>query len=76
MKLHIKEYSRDLMNTEGVRAGFNVELLEGDNNWPVVMEAVREIDHRGGWLTAEVNGGDREHLKKISSQMDRIIVYL
>jgi len=76
MKLHIKEYSRELMNTKGVREGFNVDLLKGDNNWPVVMKAVREINHKGGWLTAEVNGGDRNHLKKISSQMDQIIAYL
>lgn len=76
MKLHIKEYSRELMNTKGVREGFNVDLLKGDNNWPVVMRAVREINHKGGWLTAEVNGGDRNYLKKISSQMDQIIAYL
>lgn len=76
MKLHIKEYSRELMNTKGVREGFNVDLLEGDNNWPVVMRAVREINHKGGWLTAEVPGGDRNHLKKISTQMDQIIAYL
>ena len=50
MKLHIKEFSRDIMNTRGLREGFNVELLEGDNNWPVVMEAVRDIRHDGGWL--------------------------
>jgi len=76
MKLHIKEYSRELMNTKGIREGFKVELLEGDNNWPVVMEAIRKINYQGGWLTAEVGGGNREHLKKISSQMDRIIAYL
>ncbi|WP_019538818.1 sugar phosphate isomerase/epimerase family protein [Proteiniphilum acetatigenes] len=73
IRLHIKEYSRELMKRKGVREGFNVELLEGDNNWPEVMKAVRGIDHRGGWLTAEVSGGDRNYLKKISSQMDRII---
>lgn len=76
MKLHIKEYSRELMNTKGVREGFNVDLLKGDNNWPVVMKAVREINHKGGWLTAEVSGGDRNHLMKIFSQMDQIIGYL
>lgn len=75
MKLHIKEYSRELMNSKGLWEGFKIDLLEGDNNWPVVMEAVRGINYRGGWLTAEVGGGDREHLKKISSQMDRIIAY-
>jgi L-ribulose-5-phosphate 3-epimerase len=76
MKLHIKEFSRELMNTAGLREGFNVDLLKGDNNWPVVMKAVSEIKHQGGWLTAEVPGGDRIHLKKISEQMDEIISYL
>lgn len=76
MKLHIKEFSRELMNSKGLREGFKVDLLKGDNNWPVVMKAVSEINHRGGWLTAEVTGGDRNHLKQISMQMDEIISYL
>lgn len=76
MKLHIKEYSRELMNTKGLWEGFNVNLLEGDNNWPVVMKAVSEINYKGGWLTAEVSGGDRTRLKDVSERMDKIIAYL
>ena len=76
MKLHIKEFSRELMNSQGLWEGFNVELLKGDNNWPVVMKALSKISHTGGWLTAEVTGGDRTHLKKISTQMDEIISLL
>lgn len=76
MKLHIKEYSRKIMNEEGLRKGFQVNLLEGDNNWPVVMKAVHEINHQGGWLTAEVNGGDRKRLQDVSERMDKIISYL
>jgi hexulose-6-phosphate isomerase len=76
MKLHLKEFSRELMNTKGLWEGFKVDLLKGDNNWPVVMKAVSEINHQGGWLTAEVSGGDRNHLKQISTQMDEIISYL
>ena len=76
MKLHIKEYSRELMNTKGLWEGFKVELLEGDNNWPVVMKAVSDINHKGGWLTAEVNGGDRTRLEDLSERMDKIIAYL
>ena len=76
MKLHIKEFSKELMNTKGLREGFNVNLLEGDNNWPVVMKAVSDINHRGGWLTAEVSGGDRTRLKDVSERMDRIIAML
>jgi len=69
MRLHIKEFSRENMNSKGLREGFKVDLLEGDNNWPVVMKAVRDIGHKGGWLTAEVPGGDLTHLKKISAQI-------
>ncbi|WP_298648422.1 sugar phosphate isomerase/epimerase family protein [uncultured Proteiniphilum sp.] len=75
VKLHIKEFSRELMNSKGLWEGFKVDLLKGDNNWPVVMKGIREIKHTGGWLTAEVPGGDRNHLKNISAQMDRIISY-
>lgn len=76
MKLHIKEFSREKMNKEGLWKGFDVNLLEGDNNWMVVMKAVSEINHRGGWLTAEVSGGDRTRLKDISERMDKIIAML
>ena len=76
MKLHIKEFSRELMNTKGLREGFKVNLLEGDNNWPVVMKALSEINHQGGWLTAEVSGGDRVRLKDVSERMDKIIAFL
>jgi L-ribulose-5-phosphate 3-epimerase len=76
VKLHIKEFSRKIMNEEGLREGFKVNLLEGDNNWPVVMNAVNEVNHKGGWLIAEVSGGDRVHLKDVSERMDTIISYL
>jgi hexulose-6-phosphate isomerase len=72
LKLHIKEFSRDLMNKEGLWAGFKVNLLEGDNNWPAVMKAVRETNYKGGWITAEVDGGDRTRLQDISKRMDKI----
>lgn len=76
MKLHIKEFSVKKMFDEGLREGFNVNLLEGDNNWPTVMKAVSDVGHKGGWLTAEVRGGDRVRLKDISKRMDEIISYL
>ncbi len=76
MKLHIKEYSRKIMDEEGLRKGFRINLLEGDNNWPVVMNAVKEINYRGGWITAEVNGGDRKRLQDVSERMDKIFAYL
>lgn len=76
MKIHVKEFSRQLMNDEGLRKGFQVNLLDGDNNWPEIMKAVKEINYNGGWIIAEVSGGDRNRLKDISERMDKIIRYV
>jgi hexulose-6-phosphate isomerase len=51
-KLHIKEFSRKKRNEEGLWKGFEVEYLEGDNNWPAVMQALDETGYKG-WGTAE-----------------------
>ena len=73
VKLHIKEFSRKKMNDEGLWKGFDVELTEGDINWPGVMESLRKTNYHGEWMIAEVNGGDRKRLAQISEQMDRIL---
>ena len=70
-KLDIKEYSRELENTKGTREGFNVEIGEGDCDWPTVLAALKEIGFRG-WASAEVRGGDESRLREISERMDRI----
>jgi hexulose-6-phosphate isomerase len=70
-RLHIKEYSRKKRDAEGLWKGFNVELLEGDCDWPAVMKAVNEIGF-DGWATAEIPGGDAKRLKEIAERMDRI----
>jgi L-ribulose-5-phosphate 3-epimerase len=72
-KLHIKEFSRKKMEEHGPRAGFNVEFLEGDNDWPTVMQALDEIPYRG-WSMAEQGGGDTpEGLKNLSDRMEKIL---
>ena len=71
-KVHIKEYSTRLADSQGKRAGFNVQLTEGDVNWPAVMKALDEINY-SGWAITEQPGGDtlkgltdlRERLEKI-----------
>ena len=70
-KLDIKEFSRAKSDKEGLRKGFQVELLEGDCDWPAVMAALREIGYVG-WGAAEIPGGGRERLKEIAARMDRI----
>ncbi len=71
LKIDIKEYSRDKQRNEGIWKGFQVELTEGDCNWPEVNKALREVGYQG-WGSAEVPGGDRERLAKISQLMDKI----
>ena len=71
LKLDIKEYSRKKRDAEGLWKGFQVELLEGDCNWPAVMAALDEIGY-SGWGTAEIPGGDKQRLTAIAERMDRI----
>lgn len=71
MKIDIKEFSRKKQQDEGLWKGFNVELLEGDCNWPVVNQALAKIGY-SGWASAEVPGGDRKRLEVISQKMDGI----
>ena len=72
VQLHIKEYSRDKMNSAGLWKGFDVKLLEGDNNWPAIMKAVDDIGYTG-WAIAEQSGGNSlEGLKDLSSRIDKI----
>jgi len=76
-KLHIKEFSRKKMNEKGLHAGFAVEYLEGDNDWPAVMKAVDQIGYQGwanaepGWKPKGVDGAER--LRQISEKMDQIL---
>ncbi|HEY4312304.1 MAG TPA: sugar phosphate isomerase/epimerase family protein [Pirellulales bacterium] len=71
LKLDIKEFSRKKQNDEGLGKGFDVELLEGDCDWPAVMAALRSIGYTG-WATAEIPGGGRERLQAIAGRMDRV----
>jgi L-ribulose-5-phosphate 3-epimerase len=46
-KLHIKEFSRKKRDSLGLWKGFDVPLLEGDDNWPAVMKALDEVGYKG-----------------------------
>jgi L-ribulose-5-phosphate 3-epimerase len=71
-KIHIKEYSREKAKEEGVYRGFDVELTEGDCDWPSVMKALRDVGYNS-YINAEVKGGKRDRLAKVSALMDKII---
>lgn len=45
--IHIKEFSRQKRDDEGLWRGFNVNYREGDNNWPEIMKALRETGYNG-----------------------------
>jgi L-ribulose-5-phosphate 3-epimerase len=74
VKLHIKDYSTKA-NADGKVPGFGVKLLEGSNNWPVIM---RELDKIGytGWAITEQPGDqtkDAESLKEFSERLGRLL---
>lgn len=76
-KVHVKEYSRKLRDTSGPRAGFNVDLLEGDSDWPVVMAALDEVNYTG-WLIVEQpyhppHLSDTDWVRQLSDRLDRIL---
>lgn len=47
-RVHLKDYRRAVGSVDGF-----VEILSGDVNWSVVMDALRAIGY-AGWLTAEM----------------------
>ncbi len=71
-KLHIKEYSRAKRDKEGPGAGFKVEFLEGDNDWPAVMKALDDIGYHGWGIAEQPGGNSPEGLANLSQRMDRI----
>lgn len=71
-KVHIKEYSRKIADTQGKSAGFNVKLREGDVNWSAVMKSFDEIGYNG-WTTIEQSGGETpEGLKDLCDRLKLI----
>jgi len=72
-KVHIKEYSQKIADTQGRRAGFKVKLQEGDISWPAVMKALDDISY-SDWATVEMPGGDTpEGLKDLCDRLVKII---
>jgi L-ribulose-5-phosphate 3-epimerase len=72
-KLHVKEFSREKRDQEGLWAGFRVEIGEGSIDWQAVMAALREVGY-SGWATAEVAGGDEQRLREVRERMERVLV--
>jgi hexulose-6-phosphate isomerase len=77
-KLHIKDFSRKKRDDQGLWKGFDVELGQGDADWPAVIKALDEVGYstapEGNWATAEVGGGDAKHLTKIREIMQTLLI--
>jgi hexulose-6-phosphate isomerase len=72
-KVHIKEYSLKIADTQGKSAGFKVKLGEGDVNWPAVVKALDETGY-AGWATIEMSGGNTpEGLKDLCERMVKVL---
>ncbi|NLJ43838.1 MAG: sugar phosphate isomerase/epimerase [Bacteroidales bacterium] len=72
-KIHIKEYSRKIADSQGRSAGFNVKLREGDVNWPAVMAALDNCGYNG-WVSVEMPGGDTPEGLKDLCDRTRLII--
>lgn len=72
-KIDVKEFSRKKMDTEGPKKGLDVEIGDGDCDWPAVRAALAEVGYTSGWATAEVPGGGRERLAEIKRRMDVVL---
>ena len=72
-KLHIKEFSRKRRDKEGLSKGFDVPLLEGDDDWPSIVKALDDVGYTG-WAMTEQGGGDTpEGLKDLATRLGRIL---
>jgi hexulose-6-phosphate isomerase len=63
-KFDFKGYSKE--------KGFGVQIGEGDENWPEVLKALKEVGYTG-WATSEVKGGGEEWLKEVSRRMSEVL---
>ena len=74
-KVHVKEYSRKLRDQRGPRAGFEVDLMQGDNDWPAIMRALDDIGYQG-WMVTEqrrpAGMTDEQYLRYLVARLDDI----
>jgi L-ribulose-5-phosphate 3-epimerase len=73
VKVHIKEYSRKIADTNGRSAGFRVDLLEGDVNWNAVMKALDDNGYNDWAITEQPGGNTPEGLADLSARLTRIL---
>ena len=69
--LHIKDFSRAKREAGNPGKGFGVELGEGDNDWPKIMQALDEIGY-AGYGILEVGGGDATRIKFLAERTSKL----
>ena len=73
VRIHVKEFSKKIAESEGKWKGFNVKLTEGDVNWKNVMEASLK-SYSGGWFTTEQgNSKTVDDLVDLHARLDNIL---
>ncbi len=72
MKIHLKDYSRKIAETQGPWKGFECEIGEGSNDWTAVRKALDEVGFQG-WATAEVGGGDKDRMIQLAEEMNKVL---
>lgn len=75
VQVHVKEFSRKLRDQKGPFVGFQVDLLEGDSDWPETMAAFDAVGYTG-WIIAEQwrppDLTDAAWLAHLSGKLDQI----
>ena len=71
-KVHIKEFSRKIADTQGKSAGFKVNLQEGDVNWSAVMKSLDNIGYSGWTIIEQPGGNTPEGLKDLCTRLSNI----
>ncbi|MBL9208151.1 MAG: sugar phosphate isomerase/epimerase [Opitutaceae bacterium] len=75
VQVHVKEFSRKLRDQKGPFVGFQVDLLEGDSDWPETMAAFDAVGYTG-WIIAEQwrppDLTDASWLAHLSGKLDQI----
>ena len=77
VQIHVKEFSRARRDKEGLRTGFQVDLFDGDMDWPKVMAALDHVGYSGWMITEQWRPpemtDDAKWLRHLSNKLDQII---
>lgn len=78
--IHIKEFSRQKRDDEGLWNGFRVNYLEGDNDWPKIMNSLHQVGYSGYGIAEPAyqpeNISPQEFLSEyVSGRMDKMFSY-